>query len=75
MIRLILFLALLMAPAASMQARDFSVGSYSELTNAIRNASDGDRILVARDIAMTGHPPHIRQAHHGRRQWAYDKRE
>ena len=46
MIRLILLFALLMAPAVNMEARDFSVGSFEELTNAIRNASNGDRILI-----------------------------
>ena len=59
MIRLILLLALLCSPGLSLQARDFSVGSYSELTNAIRNASDGDTISLTRDFAMTDHPPHI----------------
>ena len=35
MIWLILLFALLMAPAVNMEARDFSVGSFEELTNAI----------------------------------------
>ena len=54
-----LLLWLLFMPSLSLQARDYSVGSYSELRNAIRNARDGDKISLTRDITMTGHPPHI----------------
>ena len=61
--RLVYFAALLVwllcLPGLSLQARDYSVGSYSELRNAIRNARDGDTIRVTRDITMAGHPEHI----------------
>ena len=54
-----LALALLIGPAVNLEARDYSVGSYSELRNAIQNARDGDRISLTRDITMAGHPEHI----------------
>ena len=40
-----LALALLCLPGLSVTARDYSVGSYSELRDAIRNARDGDTII------------------------------
>ena len=50
---------LLCLPGLSVAARDYSVGSYSELRNAIQNARDGDTIRVTFDITMAGHPEHI----------------
>ena len=53
---LVLFLLLLIAPRLVAQARDINVGSSAELADAIRNANDGDTIVLTADIIMTDHP-------------------
>ena len=55
----LLILMLLVAMGATVQAKDWSVGSYEELANAIRNASDGDTIRLTADITMSDHPPEV----------------
>ena len=59
MFRIIMLLALLMLPAISIHARDFSVWWYGDLVDAINGASDGDTISLSANITMADHPPHI----------------
>ncbi len=56
---LFLLLLLLIAPPLVAQARDINVGSSAELADAIRNANDGDTIVLTADIIMTDHPPTV----------------